>query len=61
MRILKTFLATEDGATPLELGLFSALISVAVFTAIGSMDDGIAPVFRVSDQAMKAVVAEAES
>ena len=56
MPLLKAFLAAEDGATPIEFGLFSALVSLVAITALGVMDDGIAPVFSVSDQAIKAAV-----
>ncbi len=33
-KLLKSFIADEDGATAIEYGLIAALISVAIITAV---------------------------
>lgn len=61
MSILGRFLAAEDGATAIELGLFGALISMVAMTALGAMDDGIAPVFEAPTSTIKTVLASREA
>jgi Flp pilus assembly pilin Flp len=58
MRALQAFLLAEDGATAIEFGLFSALVSVVALGALGAMDDGIAPVFEMSEDTVKSVLGD---
>ena len=56
MRLLKAFLLAEDGATAIEFGLFSALVSLVALTGLGVLDDGVAPVFELSSDTVKSVM-----
>jgi Flp pilus assembly pilin Flp len=56
MRAFKAFFLAEDGATAIEFGLFSALISLVALTGLTALDDGIAPVFDMSSDTVKSVL-----
>lgn len=45
MRILKTLLRDEAGATAIEYGLIAALIAVAAITAMGTIGDELTNTF----------------
>ncbi len=45
LRIFKSFLNDESGATAIEYGLIAALISVAVLTVLGTVGDNLESTF----------------
>ena len=47
LRILRSFLADESGATAIEYGLIAALVSVAAIAALGAMGDSLNSIFGV--------------
>lgn len=47
LRILRSFMADESGATAIEYGLIAALVSVAAIAALGAMGDSLNSIFGV--------------
>ena len=45
MRMLKSFLKDESGATAIEYGLIAALVSVVIITAVATLGDNLTNTF----------------
>ena len=57
MKMLKTFLTDESGATAIEYGLIAALVSVAAIAAMTAMGGSLQTIFTTVSTALASAVA----